>query len=285
MTPSELGDESRPGEWPGHGARGRGRCPSPIECSDCRRLPGISIGTRKCRETYGSSPPPNCRAAGAGCGRGRPGPQHDHAAVGERRRGHPGDHQPDVLDRAPLGPDPGADVLGPPPSRLVGGAGRDDQTPDLDHLEPAEAHLPHLVGVQLEPLQDDIPRPSATSRLRPPNAGDRRPAPRVPASPRWQRPSGEETLQPARRTRAGNRIRVPARRCDLRRPGRWPRGHLGADVAEARPRRKARRQMHKHGFREVDLPQHIPGMGIQPIELGVGGGGRYPVDAVPGPIG
>jgi hypothetical protein len=38
--------------------------------------------------------------------------------------------------------------------------------------------------------------------------------------------------------------------------------------------------MHQHGFWEIDLSQHLLGMGIQPIQLGVSGCGRDPINAV-----
>src|SRR5262249_7491606 len=84
------------------------------------------------------------------------------------------------------GPNGGADVLGPPPPRLVGGAA-DGQAPDADHFEPAEDHLPHFVG-RVEPLQDDTPIPSQPPspppkesmqpqrRVRPPTARELDPA-------------------------------------------------------------------------------------------------------------
>src|SRR5579883_2696628 len=80
-------------------------------------------------------------------------PQLDHAAIGERRRCYPRYHEPDVLDHAPLSPNAGANVLGPLPPRLVGGAA-DGQSSDAHDLEPAKDHLPHFVG-RLEPFQDD----------------------------------------------------------------------------------------------------------------------------------
>ena len=52
-----------------------------------------------------------------------------------------------------FGPDGRPDVGGPPPARLVGRPA-EGQAPKADHLEPAEGHVPHLVG-GVEPLQDE----------------------------------------------------------------------------------------------------------------------------------
>src|SRR6516162_6123529 len=78
-------------------------------------------------------------------------PHFDDAAVREGRGGGPRDHQPDVLDMAAIPPQLAADVLGPAPTGLIGGAA-DAHAADAHELESAQGHLADFIRM-LEPFQ------------------------------------------------------------------------------------------------------------------------------------
>src|SRR5258708_5266507 len=77
----------------------------------------------------------------------------DYPPVRERRCRRPRDDPANVLDETPALAKCRANVLGPPPTWLVGCA-PDGQPTDMDNLEPALGQLSDLVRL-LEALQDD----------------------------------------------------------------------------------------------------------------------------------
>jgi hypothetical protein len=75
-----------------------------------------------------------------------PGLQHALGAVGHQDRGAAAHHQAEVLDLAEVGPGGGADVLCPPPSRLIARP-TDRDSSDPEELEAAPRELAGLLRV------------------------------------------------------------------------------------------------------------------------------------------
>jgi ribosomal protein S18 acetylase RimI-like enzyme len=80
----------------------------------------------------------------------------DDSAICEGSGGRAGDHEPDVLHLAAILSQFAADVLGPAPAGLIGGAA-DTHTADAHQLESTLGHFPDLIRM-LEALQDHLRR-------------------------------------------------------------------------------------------------------------------------------
>src|SRR5215472_5344830 len=75
----------------------------------------------------------------------------DHPAICEGSSSRACDHEPDMLDLTAILSQLTADVLGPAPAGLIGGA-LDRHAADAHELESAHGHLPHLIRM-LKALQ------------------------------------------------------------------------------------------------------------------------------------